>query len=221
MDSYPRSWDYLKGKGFLRILKIILTRVGDFWFDLRYGTDTISRIELKDLDFDSLNKSTGEPYQPTIARSFKKLLRMMNLPHDGVFVDLGSGKGRLLLLASLYGFKRVVGVEFSPQLCSTARDNIEKFKEKTDIDLNIEVIESDANDYAIRDDEDIFFLSNPFDTTVLHNVLKSLKQSLSESYRDIWMIYYNPVHSAFIEKFFTKTNHYIIGGEDFIVYRNS
>ena len=34
---------------------------------------------------------------------------------DCVFLDLGAGKGRALLLASQFPFKRIVGVEFSIQ----------------------------------------------------------------------------------------------------------
>ena len=45
-----------------------------------------------------------------------------------VFVDLGSGKGRTLLLASEYPFRRIVGVELSPKLHRIAKTNVEKFR---------------------------------------------------------------------------------------------
>ena len=40
------------------------------------------------------------------------------------FVDYGSGKGRVLMLAAAYPFRRILGVEFSESLDRVARDNI-------------------------------------------------------------------------------------------------
>ena len=42
------------------------------------------------------------------------------------FVDYGLGKGRVLMLATEYPFKRIVGVEFSESLDRTARQNLTK-----------------------------------------------------------------------------------------------
>src|ERR1700744_493629 len=43
------------------------------------------------------------------------------------FVDLGSGKGRALLLASDYPFREIIGVELSPELDRIARANIVRY----------------------------------------------------------------------------------------------
>src|SRR6516225_8353137 len=39
------------------------------------------------------------------------------------FVDIGCGKGRALMVASAFPFRRLVGVEISPELCEIARAN--------------------------------------------------------------------------------------------------
>jgi len=49
---------------------------------------------------------------------------------DFTFVDLGSGKGRVLLMASHYPFKRIIGVEFIPELHQVAQENIRKYTEQ-------------------------------------------------------------------------------------------
>ena len=57
------------------------------------------------------------PYQPTDAALFQEM--MASLPIDFsefTFMDLGSGKGRTLLMASEYPFRRIVGVEILPEL---------------------------------------------------------------------------------------------------------
>ncbi len=47
------------------------------------------------------------------------------------FIDLGCGKGRALFIASEFGFKEIEGVEISPAHTQIARDNIERFLERT------------------------------------------------------------------------------------------
>jgi len=48
---------------------------------------------------------------------------------DFTLIDLGSGKGRVLLMASDYPFKRIIGVEFMPELHRVAEGNIRKYAE--------------------------------------------------------------------------------------------
>ena len=50
---------------------------------------------------------------------------------DFIFIDLGSGKGRALLMASDYPFRRIVGVELLPQLHRAAQDNLTKYRSET------------------------------------------------------------------------------------------
>ncbi|MFQ5628928.1 MAG: hypothetical protein ACE5I1_09225 [bacterium] len=45
--------------------------------------------------------------------------------NEGVFYDLGSGKGRILCLMSRLPFRRVVGIELFEDLCIAARKNDE------------------------------------------------------------------------------------------------
>ena len=63
------------------------------------------------------------PYQPTESALFHEMLEALREQihldfHDFVFVDLGSGKGRTLLMASEYPFRRIVGVELLPGVAS-------------------------------------------------------------------------------------------------------
>lgn len=60
-----------------------------------------------------------------IAARFRALMASLSAPVDELtFVDLGAGKGRAMLLASELPFRRIVGVEFSPELCDVARRNL-------------------------------------------------------------------------------------------------
>jgi predicted RNA methylase len=44
---------------------------------------------------------------------------------ETTFVDIGSGKGRALIIAAEYAFKRIIGVEYSPSLATICRRNLE------------------------------------------------------------------------------------------------
>jgi SAM-dependent methyltransferase len=220
MNLLANIWAHLKEKGISRTLSIILNRMFDFHFDWKYKTDTRNKISLHDLTVTGENKERGSFYQPTMALSFNRLLDTITLPPESVLVDFGCGKGRVLLLAALRGIKKAVGIEFSPELCAIARDNVRIVEQATGARLNIAVIEGDVTHYEIEDDQNVFFLFNPFDDVVLEAVVKNIQQSLQRKARQIAIIYYNPVHSHILDNSFLPKNGYLIGGEEYMLYVN-
>jgi SAM-dependent methyltransferase len=138
------------------------------------------------------NKNEGGNYQPIKADQFRSAVSFFQIPTDGAIVDYGSGKGRVLLLAILYGFHRVVGVEFAQALCEDAERNFERFRERTGREFAARVVNVDAADYEVRDDDCVFFLNNPFTSKVLGNVLANIRLSLQSRPRRIHIVYVNP-----------------------------
>src|SRR5690349_10766861 len=56
----------------------------------------------------------GYLYEPIQLAVFRRIMAALAIdPHNYTFVDYGSGKGRALVLAAEYGFRRVVGVEYA------------------------------------------------------------------------------------------------------------
>jgi SAM-dependent methyltransferase len=229
MNAYLRFRQSLERNGLggtLRLsvkrLRTIASMIGDHWFDYCYGTDTIEIIELDKLDITSENKRFGMRYEVTRARPLRKLLRVLDLPKSGVLVDFGSGKGRVLMIAAEYGFRKVVGVEFSRQLCDTARKNLVKFQNKLVRDLPVEILEMDVVDYEVRPDENIFFLFNPFDVGIVDTVVGNIAKSLEQDPRRAWLIYQYPEFRSAVDAngSFVETGRYEWGGCEFIVYRN-
>ncbi|OGR00489.1 MAG: hypothetical protein A2511_04420 [Deltaproteobacteria bacterium RIFOXYD12_FULL_50_9] len=218
MNLLANIWANLQEKGITRTLSIIFNRMFDFHFDFKYKTDTRNRISLEDLTVTGENKEHGSFYQPTMALSFNRLLAAIPLPPESVLVDFGCGKGRVLLLAVLRGIKKAVGIEFSPELCEIARNNVRIVEQATGSILDISVIEGDVTHYEIEDDQNVFFLFNPFDDVVLAAVVKNIQESLQRKPREIAIIYYNPVHSHILDNSFLLKNRYIIGGEEYVLY---
>src|SRR6266404_8398550 len=94
-------------RGLLKTFEIAMSNLVDIEFDLYYGTDTTRRVDMDSLEFESENKAHAVLYQATKTRPLRELMRKLNLPKNGTFVDLGSGKGRALLVAMQLGFEKI------------------------------------------------------------------------------------------------------------------
>ena len=221
--SLIRRFRILNKNGLTNTTKRILSSFFDYLFDLKYGIDTFSWVELDDLKIDGNKKKRAKMYQPTCTLPLRKLLKELNIPSGKVFVDLGCGKGIVLLVASEFGFKEARGIEFSPVLCDIAIKNCSIYKEKTKADTDFIIFRSDVIDYRFNDDEDVFYLFNPFDEYVLKQALNNITASLQRRNRRILIIYRNAVHASVFEKNgnLTKWMDFSSWGWDFMVFSNS
>lgn len=99
------------------------------WFDSICGIDTAGRVLMYNADGPPETNPLYLDYQPTPVRTMRALLRQLDADMgSSTFVDFGSGKGRVLLIASEFRFTRVIGVEFDEKLHRTARKNIGAFR---------------------------------------------------------------------------------------------
>jgi predicted RNA methylase len=135
-------------------------------------------------------------------------------------VDVGCGKGRVLIVAAEYGFERVVGVEFSEELCEIARSNVTVYARKHGLSTNVEVVHRDAAEYEFRADDNVLFFFNPFDSAVMERVLENVRRSLERHPREITLLYYNAVGRQTIEaaRMFDTPTEYWIGACHFFVF---
>jgi SAM-dependent methyltransferase len=209
----------VSSRGLISTIKIAISYLIDFGYDLRYGTDTMQWVDLEELMITEDGRKHGNPYKATKARALVRLLKMLDLSKYETFVDFGAGKGRVLLIAAKYGFRKVVGVEIAKELCQVAQRNAEHLK-LTDC---IEVVESDVTHYTIRRDQTVFFLYNPFDQSVTTRVLQNIGASLRAYPRNAWLLYNTPKYHADVLgtglfKFWQKHD---FGGSEFMIYRTA
>jgi SAM-dependent methyltransferase len=211
-----------KEKGIVQTIKITCNVVMDLGFDWKYGTDTMRWVDRNALETESDNRTHSAPYRATKVRPLLQLLDRLHLPRDCNFVDIGSGKGRVLLIASQYGFRKVVGIEFSGELCAIARRNAELFFRTAKPLSSIEVIEADATKYHFHAEDRVLFMYNPFDAFVMARVVDNIRSSLEENPRRVWLIYNTPLHHDVIKSagLFQSDFFCEIGGNHFRVYSN-
>lgn len=225
LGKNPLNWFFesVRHYGLGQTLTIMWSVIVDARFDSTYGTDTARRIPREEIETKSENIVYCVNYGASKELPFRKLMARLNLPREGVFVDLGSGKGRALMLAAKYGFRKVIGVEFSGTLCTIARSNLQKFLSKFPSRSQIEVIESDVIKYPFRDDETVFFMLDPFDAPILTQVLANIRASVERKPRTIWLIYSVPREQHIIDQagIFPHNRLYVVVGAEFRVYSNA
>ena len=141
-----------------------------------------------------------EAYCPTPARLFKRIIRKTHVdPGDFAFIDLGCGKGRTLLLASVYGFARVFGVELDERLCALARRNLDRwFAESGGAAATI--IHGDARDVPMPQGNLFVFMFNPFTGPIFDEVARRLATIAREEHRAVLVAYSNDVCGDRLER---------------------
>jgi len=139
-------------------------RYGDAEYDWDHRVDTTSAA----LGWrDRLLGVFHSPYQPTEPALFREMLHSFGQQshsdfHDFVFVDLGSGKGRTLLMGSDYPFRRIVGVELLPALHRAARENLRKYRSESQKCFDLESICADATEFSFPVEPMLLYLSIRF-----------------------------------------------------------
>ena len=171
------------------------SRYGDVDYDFEHSVDTTwatvtLRTRLREL-------LSGGQYQPSEPALFHEILNSLPVAVDGfTFLDLGSGKGRTLLMASEYPFRRIIGVEILAELHEIAQQNIARYRSEHQKCFNIESHAGDARDFEFPREALVLYLFNPFPEYVLRQVLASLHRSVTAFPREAYVLYHNVVHES-------------------------
>lgn len=179
--------------------RVMLDRACDFCWEHYFGVDSAGLIPIETL----LSEWHGcHDYFPSSRKPFHSLMALIDV-HAGrdVFVDFGAGKGRALLMAAQYPFKRVVGIEISEALCREARRNVARWT-GTFACEDIEIWTGDAAHYCIPADATVFYLYNPFHGRTLNAVFDAIARSHAAAPRRIWVVFNNTTHFLNMERQF-------------------
>ena len=166
-------------------------------FDQANNVDTDGDFEgwthLSDLDIPSPNWIEGRNYAAIEPRRFERVMASLDVAlEDFTFIDYGSGKGRALLLASHYPFRRIIGLEFSPQLNRIAKQNIQRYCSPQQKCANIELRDMDFVDFPLPPEPSVLFFFDPCGERVLREVIKQVEHSLRDHPRPLCVAYVAP-----------------------------
>jgi SAM-dependent methyltransferase len=190
-------------------------RYGDVDYDWEYRVDTTAAtVSLQ-------SRLTGvfhSPYQPTEPLLFRKMLDNLSLDfREFIFIDVGSGKGRALLMAADFPFRRILGIELLPELHHIAQENINKFVSESQQCFAVESVCADAREFLFPSSPTLLYLFNPLPEAGLRQLVANLEKSLHENPRPVYLLYHNPLldhvlaQSPLLKK--------LQGTSQFVVYR--
>jgi len=171
-------------------------------FDSRFNVHTRGFVAPDNLQLPADRVEHAVEYTPTSGARFGWL--MSRLPLDlskYVFVDVGSGKGRVLLMASEFPLKRIIGIELSQELHETALQNIRRFRSQRQQCDDVIAINEDATQFEFPAEPLVLFFFNPFSAEILRLVIDNLQQSLSDHPRSVVVIYYNALHESVLDQY--------------------
>jgi len=241
--GWLRSLRELAGAGWIALLELLPSRrkarFGDLDYDWEHSVDTTrSNVGFRT---QFLTGVTARPYFATEPWLFEQIMQALALGiqqsviriqssassegttgcaglKDFTFIDLGSGKGRVLLMAADYPFRRIIGVEFMPELHRAAQKNIAGYSYDRQRRQLIESVCTDARDFQFPPEPLVAYLFNPFSEATFAQVLENLRRSVEQSPRPVYIAYRftefeNLLAGAeWLEK--------IAGAEQWAVYRN-
>jgi SAM-dependent methyltransferase len=167
-------------------------------FDSQYGIQTTSLIPGYALLRDA-GEAAGTAYaasQPSVIRAALGLVK----DHEHtVLIDLGCGKGRVLIVGSEFPFREVIGVEISGTLAAMARSNIAIVRRTFPTRPPIRVAVANAMTYALPDVPVAIFLYRPFSAAGTATLLAHIETALQQRSHPLSIIYYNPVWGALFD----------------------
>src|SRR5262249_44300208 len=170
----------IRDHGFVTTTRLYWNRLRERMQERRLGIRSGEIISLKELD---LEHEERREYSPTQFHDFRCMEQFMRpKTPDEVFVDYGSGLGRMLILAATLPFRRVIGVEISTLLAERARENISRCRRKLRC-KDVEVYIGDAATFEVPTDATTIYFNNPFAGKILANVLDKIHFSHKQQAR--------------------------------------
>jgi SAM-dependent methyltransferase len=122
------------------------------------------------------------------------------------FIDLGSGKGRVVLIASKLPFRKSVGVELNPALNAVATENIKRWQAMGHSACPIQALCQEATEFQFPETPCLVYLFNPFTAKVLAKLLNQIADSFADRPGQLDLLYVNAEFKSLLEQHrgFTK-----------------
>src|SRR5665213_2143538 len=171
----------------------------------KYRIHTMGEDELISLKEKGVDISHASIYMPLNYYVLEKLMNE-SIRYNGnkTFLDIGCGKGRVMIVAAAYGFTRIWGIDFSKAFCEET-EMITGLYARRNPGTRFTVIHGDASVFDIPPDISTLFLFNPFDEVLMWMVVSNIVRSQERNPRCVRVLYANPLYkSVFLDFGFTE-----------------
>jgi SAM-dependent methyltransferase len=164
--------------------------------DARFGIDTTAELTPNEAAIPAARRAVATMYLPSLGDDLDAMLAALawpeSLARDATFVDIGSGKGRVVLLAAMRRFREVVGVELSPVLHRIAGRNLDIVQASGALVSPARLTLGDATELDVPHGPLIAYLYHPFREPIAAVVVDRIVASLAASPRPAAILYGHP-----------------------------
>jgi SAM-dependent methyltransferase len=175
--------------------------IWDWFFDKWNGIESAGAAIPGELTVSGPNGAKATPYLPVRPPIFQRALSSLKIDYPKyLFVDIGSGKGRAVFLASRFSFHKLIGVEFAKELHEQALKNSRLWS--VDDPQRINFVWQDILEFEFPLRPSVVFLYHPFGPDVMRALLDRLRSSIEKCPREVIMIYVNPENESVISSCF-------------------
>lgn len=159
------------------------------WFyDTSHHIETRHTVSAANLDVIAGDKSASNGYMATDPHTLRFLFdHMVPWETETTFIDLGSGKGAVMLAAARYQFRKIIGVEFAQKLAETATRNVRNYRGRLQC-RNLEVICAAAGDFRFPSGPLMIYYFNSFGDRIMRKVVANLAAAVREESREIRIV---------------------------------
>lgn len=159
-------------------------------FERKYRLDTEREAYLDHLTITSQRRHNGYYYGASHPRVVTAMIdNVVGELNDRVFIDYGSGKGLVILLAATYPFKEAIGVEFAQELHEIAEDNIAKFDKSVRQCDRVRSLHQDAAEFELPAEACVLYFCNPFGDAVMEEVIGNIESAWRRHGKEIYVLY--------------------------------
>ncbi len=140
-------------------------------------------------------------YVATPIDGFRAVMRYLEMDfRNYTFIDVGSGMGRVVLLASQYPFHTVIGIELSKDLHEVAVKNLKRYRNTRRSQQPIQLVCADILHFDFPPGDKLIFLFNPFGAKMVWSLLEKLRESIETDNSNAVVVYFNDVHADVFEQ---------------------
>jgi SAM-dependent methyltransferase len=175
-------------------------------FDQATGLDTGGFIHADQLNSGQANNSPLGSYYATAPSLAQAMLdRWLETPdrlfvENYTFIDFGSGKGRVVLVASKLPFRKCIGVELNPGLNAIAADNFARWQQSGNARSPLQAICQSALDFEFPPGPCLVYLFNPFPSEIIAQLIDRIATAFADRPGQLDLLYVNAEFSSLLDQ---------------------
>jgi hypothetical protein len=163
-------------------------------YDSLHAVDTATELPLASVGVPLTDVARGNGvYRPVTETLFRQAMASVRIDVPAfTFIDIGSGKGKVLFMASDLPFKRIIGIEYASGLHEIAVRNTATYRSEGRKCTVVDPVHADALAYTLPPGPLLLFIFNALAPDFMRALLEKLDRSAaSDEGRPVILIYTN------------------------------